>query len=77
MKRKILFLSALDFKEKSIQVIRKTPEAYVAAGWDVRYIVARDTTRRGNYSYEREINPDGVRIERFAWALTGLGQGAP
>lgn len=65
--KSVLFLSALDFKEKSIQVIRKTPEAYVAAGWDVRYIVARDTTRRGNYSYEDQINPEGVKVERFAW----------
>jgi len=32
----------LDFKEKSIQVIRKTPEAYIEAGWDVHYVVARD-----------------------------------
>lgn len=32
-KKTILFLSALDFKEKSIQVIKKTPEAFVKAGW--------------------------------------------
>ena len=47
-KRKILFVSALDFKEKSIQVIRKTPEAFAAADWDVDYLTARDYSRRGN-----------------------------
>ena len=59
--KKILFLSALDFKEKSIQVIRKTPEAYAAAGWDVDYIVARDV-KNGNYSYEQKITPAKLRI---------------
>jgi len=70
--KKILFISALDFKEKSIQVIRKTPEAYAQAGWCVRTIVARDTTRRGNYFYEDEINPPGVIVERFSWPLARL-----
>ncbi|MBD3789213.1 MAG: glycosyltransferase [Campylobacterales bacterium] len=66
MKEKsILFLSANDFKEKSIQVIRKTPEAYVQHGWDVNYIVARDNSKSGNYFYEKEINPEGVKITRF------------
>jgi len=65
MKNKsILFLSALDFKEKSIQVIRKTPEAYVKEGWDVNYIVIRDNSKYDNYYYESEINPDGVNIIR-------------
>lgn len=50
--KKILFLSGLDFKDKSIQVIRKTPEAYVNSGWSVHYIVARDTSSKGNYYYE-------------------------
>ena len=65
--RKILFLSAIDFKEKSIQVIRKTPEAYYLAGWDVRYIVARDNCPTGNYSYETSLNPQGLDIHRFYW----------
>lgn len=69
---KILFLSALDFKERSIQVILKTPEAYVVSGWSVRYIVARDTTRRGNYFYENEVDPQGVRVSRFSWPFSGL-----
>jgi len=47
----ILFLSALDFKEKSIQVIRKTPEAYLKYGWKVFYVVARDNSKYGNYFY--------------------------
>ncbi|WP_160745118.1 glycosyltransferase family 4 protein [Croceibacterium soli] len=72
MSKKILFLSALDFKEKSIQVIRKTPEAFRDAGWEVRYIVARDNLPRGNYGYEAEINPAGIRVERFAWPLARL-----
>ena len=70
--KKIIFLSALDFKEKSIQVIRKTPEAYANAGWDVDYVVARDNLESGNYSYEREINPPGVNVVRFYWPLPRL-----
>jgi len=62
----ILFLSANDFKEKSIQVIRKTPEAYVKNGWNVDYIVARDNSESGNYFYEKEINPNGVNVQRFS-----------
>lgn len=72
LQRKILFLSSLDFKEKSIQVIRKTPEAYVAAGWHVIYVVARDDSRFGNYSYERIIQPDGVEVCRFNIPMTSF-----
>ncbi len=68
----ILFLSANDFKEKSIQVIRKTPESYVAAGWKVTYIVARDYSKAGNYYYEDEINPEGVDVIRIPMPLTRL-----
>jgi len=68
----ILFLSANDFKEKSIQVIRKTPEAFVDAGWKVTYIVARDRSKAGNYFYEKEINPAGVDVIRFDMPLAGL-----
>ncbi|MCE5286395.1 MAG: glycosyltransferase [Pelosinus sp.] len=71
-KKTILFLSALDFKEKSIQVISKTPQAYVQAGWDVNYIVARDITKKGNYFYEREFNPHGVNVDRFYMPFSGL-----
>ncbi|HIP13845.1 MAG TPA: glycosyltransferase [Arcobacter sp.] len=70
--KSILFLSALDFKEKSIQVIRKTPEAYVEAGWDVNYIVIRDNSKYDNYYYEDEINLDGVNIIREYLPLTSL-----
>lgn len=62
--KKILFLSADDFKEKSIQVIRKTPEAYVNAGWHVTYIVLRDSSNKGNYYYEKEIFLEGVELIR-------------
>lgn len=62
--KKILFLSADDFKEKSIQVIRKTPEAYVKAGWQVTYIVMRDSSLKGNYYYEKPIDLPGVNIIR-------------
>lgn len=68
----VLFLSANDFKGKSIQVIRKTPEAFVAAGWKVTYIVARDRSKAGNYYYEKEINPAGVDVIRFDMPLSGL-----
>jgi len=66
----ILFLSGLDFKNKSIQVIRKTPEAYAERGWLVKYIVARDRARKGNYFYEPEINPAGVKVERLSAPLS-------
>lgn len=70
MKQKsVLFLSAIDFKEKSIQVIRKTPEAYARAGWHVEYIVARNNSKYGDYFYEREFNPEGVIVHRFYYPL--------
>lgn len=72
MSKNILFLSALDFKEKSIQVIRKTPEAYIKTGWEVDYVVARDNSKYGNYFYEKEINPEGVYMQRFMMPLTWL-----
>lgn len=62
--KKILFLSADDFKEKSIQVIRKTPEAYVKSGWEVTYIVMRDSSLKGNYFYEKPIDLVGVNVIR-------------
>jgi len=70
--KSILFISALDFKEKSIQVIRKTPEAYVKAGWEVHYVVARDNSKYGNYFYENIINIPNVQIYRFNYPLTSL-----
>lgn len=69
---KILFLSALDFKEKSIQVIRKTPEAYAYHGWTVSQVVARDTSKLGDYSYEPVFDPSGVEVVRFCWPLRRL-----
>jgi len=62
--KKILFLSALDFKEKSIQVIKKTPEAFSKKGWDVFYVVIRDNSKSGNYFYEKEIDPEGIKVYR-------------
>jgi glycosyltransferase involved in cell wall biosynthesis len=62
--KRILFLSADDFKNKSIQVIKKTPEAYLSYGWDVHYIVVRDSSNKGNYYYEKIINIDGLHIQR-------------
>lgn len=64
-RKRILFLSGVDFKEKSIQVIRKTPEAYVKTGWEVHYVVGRDNSVTGDYFYESIINPVGVNIHRF------------
>jgi len=72
MRKSILFLSAIDFKEKSIQVIKKTPEAYAESGWDVYYIVARDNSKYGNYFYEKVINPHGVKVIRFEWPFSYL-----
>lgn len=73
----ILFISALDFKERSIQVIRKTPEAFRDAGWDVDYIVARDASDSGNYSYEREFNPDEISVERVYWPFPTVRAKSP
>ena len=70
--KRILFLSGIDFKSKSIQVIRKTPEAYAAAGWKVDYIVARDNCPAGNYFYESEINPDGIHVVSTLWPFPKL-----
>jgi glycosyltransferase involved in cell wall biosynthesis len=70
--KSILFLSGSDFKEKSIQVIRKTPEAYVKAGWRVVYVVGRDNSKAGNYFYEQVINPEGIEIIRFQVPLGSI-----
>ena len=70
--KRILFVSALDFKEKSIQVIRKTPEKFVSEGWEVDYVVLRDNSVLDNYRYENEINPQGIRVFRFYLRLTKL-----
>lgn len=68
-KLSILFLSANDFKDKSIQVIRKTPEAYNRRGWSVHYVVSRDVSKSGNYFYEDVVNPPGISIYRFEMPL--------
>ncbi len=75
--KRVLFVSALDFKKKSIQVIRKTPEAFARAGWKVDYLVARDNSKKGNYFYEQEINPKGVNIHRHYWPLRTLRDPLP
>lgn len=68
-KKTILFVSAIDFKQKSIQVIKKTPEAYLNSGWDVYYLVARDNSKYGNYFYEEETFINDVNIKRIYWPL--------
>ncbi len=70
--KRILFLSGVDFKEKSIQVIRKTPEAYEQRNWEVHYIVGRDNSVNGDYFYESVINPEGVIVHRFIVPLTRI-----
>ena len=62
--KKILFISFLDFKERSIQVIRKTPEFYAQNSWEVHYIVLRDLSLADNYYYEPELNPEGITVYR-------------
>lgn len=71
-RKKILFLSGVDFKEISIQVIRKTPEAFAKAGWEVHYLVGRDRSKNGDYFYEKTINPVGVNVHRFDVPLAWL-----
>lgn len=68
----ILFVSALDFKDRSIQVIRKTPEAFRDAGWRVTYLVLRDTSLGGDYGYEKVVEPSGIRVVRAVWPLPRL-----
>ncbi len=68
--KRILFLSGVDLKEKSIQVIPQTPVAYVKEGWHVDYIVGRDNSLNGDYFYESVINPKGVVVHRFNWPFT-------
>jgi glycosyltransferase involved in cell wall biosynthesis len=70
--KKVLFLSGIDFKKKSIQVIRKTPEAYVSAGWDVHYVVGRDTSKNGDYFYEPIIEIPGAKVYRFNLPLSKI-----
>lgn len=70
--RKILFLSGIDFKEKSIKVISETPKQYAKNGWDVHYFVYRDASKSGNYFYEDEINPKGISVYRKYWPLSQI-----
>lgn len=70
--KSILFLSGIDFKEKSIQVIRKTPEAYAKKGWNVDYFVLRDYSKKGNYFYEQPFNPELVNVFRSSYPLRWL-----
>ncbi|WOE41673.1 glycosyltransferase [Acinetobacter chinensis] len=73
MKEKsILFLSGIDFKDKSIQVVHKTPEAYIRNGYDVNYIVYRDNSKKGNYFYESEKKLEGANLQRFYWPFPKL-----
>ena len=67
--KKILFLSAIDFKDKSIQVIKKTPEFYGKSNWEVDYIVARDTSKVGNYYYESIVDISNINVQRFNWSF--------
>jgi glycosyltransferase involved in cell wall biosynthesis len=70
--KKVLFLSAIDFKEKSIQVILNTPLQYAKNDFEVFYIVARDTSKFSNYYYEKTISPPELNIERFEYPLPKL-----
>lgn len=70
--KKILFLSGIDFKNKSIKVVSETPKQYAKKGWNVHYFVYRDTSKSGNYFYEDEINPEGVQVYRKYWPLARL-----
>ncbi|WP_180161471.1 glycosyltransferase [Acinetobacter sp. YH12040] len=70
--KSILFLSGIDFKDKSIQVIYKTPEAYIKNGYDVNYIVYRDNSKKGNYFYEKEKKLEGGNLKRFYWPFPNL-----
>lgn len=65
MQRKILFLSGIDFKDKSIQVIKQTPVSFSDNGWEVTYIVGRDGSSKGNYYYEDIVEIDNINIKRF------------
>jgi glycosyltransferase involved in cell wall biosynthesis len=70
--KKILFLSGIDFKDKSIKVISETPIHYAKKGWCVNYIVCRDACRTGNYFYEDEINPENIKVKRMYWPFPNI-----
>jgi glycosyltransferase involved in cell wall biosynthesis len=64
---RILMVSALDFKEKSIQVIKKTPLAYAERGHQVYYLTYQREPGEADYFYEQEVQflHDNVEIVRF------------
>lgn len=66
---RILFIYGQDFKEKSIQVLKKTPEAYVKNGFEVHILIARDNSPKGSYFYEKELNIPGATTDRIYWPL--------
>jgi len=64
---RILMISALDFKEKSIQVITKTPLAYAERGHRVYFLTYQREPGEGDYFYEQEVQflHDNIEIVRF------------
>jgi glycosyltransferase involved in cell wall biosynthesis len=64
---RILMISALDFKERSIQVIKKTPLAYAERGHRVVFLTYRREPGEGDYFYEKEVQylHDNIEIKRF------------
>lgn len=70
--KQILIISPLDIKEKSIQVTRKTLEAYRDAGWNVWFVVSRDESIHGDYFYETEIDISGIEIFRFSMPFSKI-----
>ena len=67
----ILFLSVSDFTERGMQVILRTPGHLSEHGWDVHFLVARDTSPTGSFYYQKEINPPGIKTHRFEMPLVG------
>jgi glycosyltransferase involved in cell wall biosynthesis len=64
---RILMISALDFKEKSIQVIKKTPLAYAERGHQVYYLTYQREPGEADYAYESVVSflHDNIEIVRF------------
>jgi glycosyltransferase involved in cell wall biosynthesis len=77
LQRRILFVSALDYKRRSIQVNRLTPEHYARNGWHVDALVCRDTSKVGDYYYEPLVNPDGVTVHRLDMRLSRAAEHLP
>lgn len=74
MSKGILFLSIMDFTDRGIQVVKLTPEYFAQKGWVVHYVVTRDNSKQGSYSYQDIVNPTGVTVHRTDMPYSAIGE---